>query len=166
MVRRVAFLSLVLAAAMLTGLAAPAECGIGAGVHYLKTVGDIKNTPGFDENALGLIGSYQYGVSLVRLEGDLEWINNFGGSDHSMIQPQAYALVGRGLYAGVGIGIGYIDNSWQDAPFYALRAGYTIPLVKLSLDAFGSYQFQNATTLQGLTSEDLDAVTFGVIARF
>jgi hypothetical protein len=83
-----------------------------------------------------------------------------------MIQPQAYALIGGMLYGGVGIGIGYIDNSWQDAPFYALRAGVNIPLAALALDVFASYQFQNAAALQGLTSEDLDAVTFGVIARF
>ncbi len=166
MIRRLALASLVLAAAVLTSLPRPAEGGIGVGVHYLKTVGDMKNTAGFDENSLGLIGSYQHSISMLRLEGDVEWINNYGGSDHSMIQPQAYVLIGSRLYGGAGIGIGYIDNSWQDAPFYALRAGLTFPLAKLELDAFASYQFQNASTLQGLTNEDLDAVTFGLIARF
>ena len=167
MVRRMTFVSLAVAVATITSLAAFAECGsIGAGVHYLKTVGEIKDTPGFDENAFGLIGSYQHGVSMLRLEGDVEWINDFGGSDHSMIQPQAYALIGKTIYGGVGIGIGYIDDKWQDAPFYALRAGFAMPLAALTLDAFASYTFQDAETLEGATSEDLDAVTFGLIARF
>jgi len=96
MVRRMTFASLAVAVAIITSLAAPAECGsIGAGVHYLKTVGEIKDTAGFDENSFGLIGSYQHGVSMLRLEGDVEWVKDFGGSDHSMIQPQAYALIGK-----------------------------------------------------------------------
>jgi hypothetical protein len=147
-------------------LAVPATAGLGVGVHYLKTVGDIKDSAGWDKNALGFIGSYQHGAGLLKLEGDVEWVNDYGGSDHSMIEPQAYALVGNHLYGGAGIGIGYIDDGWQDAPFYALRAGYALGLTSLTLDGFASYRFQNANALQGLTSEDLDTITFGLIARF
>jgi len=146
--------------------AVPATAGIGAGVHYLKTVGDIKDSAGWDKNALGFIGSYQHGAGLLKLEGDVEWVNDYGGSDHSMIEPQAYALVGNHLYGGAGIGIGYIDDGWQDAPFYALRAGYALGLTSLTLDGFASYRFQYANALQGLISEDLDTFTFGLIARF
>ena len=160
----VAVFAVVLATLSLT---VPAAAGsLGAGIHYLKTVGDIKDSAGWDKNALGFIGSYQHGAGLVKLEGDVEYINDYGGSDHSMIEPQAYALVGNSLYAGAGIGIGYIDDGWQDAPFYALRAGYALGLTSLKLDGFASYRFQNANALQGLDSEDLDTVTFGVIARF
>ena len=159
----------VAALAVITSLVltVPAAAGsLGAGVHYLKTVGDIKDSAGWDKNALGFIGSYQHGAGLLKLEGDVEWVNDYGGSDHSMIEPQAYALVGNHLYGGAGIGIGYIDDGWQDAPFYALRAGYALGLTSLTLDGFASYRFQNANALQGLTSEDLDTVTFGLIARF
>ena len=160
----IALFAVVLATSALT---APAAAGsLGAGVHYLKTVGDIKDDPNWDKNALGFIGSYQHGAGLLKLEGDVEWINDFGGTDHSMIQPQAYVLVGSSLYAGAGIGIGYIDNGWQDSPFYALRAGYALPLAAFKLDGFASYQFQNTKALEGLTSDDLDSVTFGLIARF
>jgi len=154
-------------AVVLVTFAVPAVAGsLGAGVHYLKTVGDIKDDPNWDKNALGFIGSYQHGAGLLKLEGDVEWINDFGGTDHSMIQPQAYVLVGSSLYAGAGIGIGYINDSWQDSPFYALRAGYAMPLGAFKLDGFASYQFQNTKALEGLTSDDLDSVTFGLIARF
>ena len=161
----VAAFAVVLATLVLT---VPAAAGsLGAGVHYLKTVGDIKDSPTWDENAFGFIGSYQHGgAGLLKLEGDVEWVNNYGGSDHSMIEPQAYALLGNRLYGGAGIGIGYIDNGWQDAPFYALRAGYALGLTSLTLDGFASYRFQNAAALQGATSENLDTITFGLIARF
>lgn len=160
----VAVFAVVLATLSLT---VPAAAGsLGAGIHYLKTVGDIKDSAGWDKNALGFIGSYQHGAGLVKLEGDVEYINDYGGSDHSMIEPQAYALLGNRLYGGAGIGIGYIDNGWQDAPFYALRAGYALGLTSLTLDGFASYRFQNAAALQGATSENLDTITFGLIARF
>ena len=159
----VAAFAVVLATLVLT---VPAFAGLGAGVHYLKTVGDIKDDPNWDKNAFGLIGSYQHGAGLLKLEGDVEWVNNYGGTDHSMIEPQAYALIGSHLYGGAGIGIGYIDNGWQDAPFYALRAGYVLGLSSLALDGFASYRFQKVDALQGLTSDDLDTVTFGLIARF
>lgn len=167
MIRRTAIASFVVALAALALAAAPAAASIGVGVHYLKTVGDIKDTPGFDENALGLIGSFQHAPGgLLKLEGDVEWINDFGGSDHAMIEPQAYALVGNHIYAGAGIGIGYIDDNWQDSPFYAIRAGYAMPLTAFTLDGFASYRFQKDESLQGVTSDDLNSVTFGVIARF
>ena len=167
MIRRSAIASLVVALATLALAAGPAAAGsIGAGVHYLKTVGDIKDSQGVDENAFGLIGSYQHGAGMLKLEGDVEWINDYLGSDHSMIEPQAYALVGNNLYAGAGIGIGYIDDNWQDRPFYALRAGYKMPLAAFSLDGFASYRFQKLEAVQGATSDDLDSITFGVIARF
>jgi len=172
MIRRDTIASLAVALAMLAlvglaGLAGPAAAGsIGAGVHYLKTVGDIKETSGIDENAFGFIGSYQHGAGMLKLEGDVEWVNDYLGSGHSMIEPQAYALVGNSLYAGAGIGIGYIDDNWQDKPFYALRAGYKLPLSAFSLDGFASYRFQKLDTIEGATSDDLDSITFGLIARF
>ena len=167
MIRRAAIASLAVALAALALAAAPAAAGIGVGVHYLKTVGDIKDEAGFDENAFGFIGSFQSGgAGMLKLEGDVEWVPDYLGSDHDMIEPQAYALVGRNLYAGAGIGIGYIDDNWQDRPFYALRAGYALPLAAFSLDGFASYRFQKLDTIEGATSDDLDAITFGVIARF
>ena len=147
-------------------LAVPAMASLGVGVHYLKTVGDIKDDDNWDRNAFGFIGSFQHGTGLLKLEGDVEWVNDYGGTDHSMIEPQAYALVGNHLYGGAGIGIGYINDNWQNSPFYALRAGYALGLSALTLDGFASYRFQKTEALEGLTSDDLDTVTFGVIARF
>ena len=166
MKRQTAVTAFAVVLATLAMTAPASEGSIGAGIHYLKTVGDIKDDSNWDKNALGFIGSFQHGAGLLKLEGDVEWVNDYGGTDHSMIEPQAYALVGNHLYGGAGIGIGYIDDSWQDSPFYALRAGYALGLTSLTLDGFASYRFQNTKALEGLTSDDLDTVTFGLIARF
>lgn len=166
MIRRAAIASLAVAFATLA-MAGPAAGSIGFGVHYLKTVGDIKDTEGIDENAFGFIGSFQTGgAGMLKLEGDVEWVNDYLGSGDSMIEPQAYALIGRNLYAGAGIGIGYFNDNWQDRPFYALRAGYAMPLSAFALDAFASYRFQKLDAIEGATSDDLDSITFGLVARF
>jgi hypothetical protein len=162
---RVIVVSLVLAVA----LSAPARAGhsLGGGVEYLKTVGDIKDAEGFDSNAFGFIGSYQFSIALVKLEGDVEWVPDFGGSGKSLIQPQAYALIGGGLlYGGLGIGTGYIDGGWWSNPFYALRAGVNLGLAGVSVDVFGLYRFQNADYLDSVDQTDLDSITFGALLRF
>jgi hypothetical protein len=152
------------------GLTDSAKCGhsLGLGVHYLKTLGDIKDVPGFDENAFGFIASYQFNLSLnlVSLEADLEYIPDFGGSDKYMLLPQAWAKLGGVIYGAAGIGIGYIDDNWQDNPFYGIRAGVELSLSRVNLDVFGTYNFQSSETLEGITAKDLDAVTFGAIVRF
>jgi hypothetical protein len=149
-------------------LAAPTDAAglrLGGGVHYLRTVGDIKDDADFDENSLGFLGSLMLPLPLVRVEGIVEWIPDYGGQN-SMIQPQAWALLGTGLYAGVGVGIGYSDGEWQENEFWALRAGLNLPLGGLDLDGFATYRIQSTAELEGLGKKDLDAVTFGAILRF
>ena len=138
-----------------------AEAGLGLGVHYLNTVGDIKDNPEFDSSAFGFLASYTMGASLIHFEADLEWIPDYAfGKD--MFEPQAYAFIGSFIYGGVGIGIGHINGEWLNDPFYALRAG-----VKLSmLDLFTSYKFQSWDDIEGLNSNDANALTLGAIFRF
>ena len=148
--------------------AAPAQAGIrvGGGLEYLKTLGDIKDTPGFESNAVGFLASGQFNARLIKIEGDVEWILDFGGTDKSLIQPQAYALVGSGFYGGVGVGIGYFDGKWQEDPFYALRAGIDFTLGGFNLDAFALYRFQDTEVFENFGSQDLDSITFGAVIRF
>jgi hypothetical protein len=160
-------ISMVLVAA----LAAPAGAGhrVGGGLEYLRTLGDIKDdstVPEFDENTFGFIASYQYSTALFRIEGDVEWMVDYGGSDKDLIQPQAYALVGGLFYGGVGIGIGYFDGEWWSEPFYALRLGVDFALAGVDLDVFAVYRFQDAEVLEGLGKSDLDSITFGALVRF
>jgi hypothetical protein len=149
-------------------LAAPAANAlgpsIGAGLHYLRTVGDINDTSGFDENSLGILGAVTFSFPVVRAEGILEWIPDSGTGD-SMIQPQAWGMLGTLFYGGLGIGIGYADGDWQDKPFYGLRAGVNFGLLGKSADGFVQYRFQSTDDLPGGT-KDLDALTLGAILRF
>jgi hypothetical protein len=164
--------ALFIAACLLAGAGAadPARCDhwFGGGLHYLRTLGDIKNVPGFDENSVGILASYQLGlaVNLIRVETDLEYIPDYGGSGKFMLQPQAWLKCGGLFYGAAGLGIGYIDQNWEDNPFYGLRAGADLLLGPLNVDLFASYRFQNAEVLKGTTARDLDAVTFGAMIRF
>lgn len=162
-------LTALLAALILSlAVAGPAEAGtrLGGGIHYLRTLGDIKDSPEWDENAIGFMGSIVFTGQLLRLEGDVEFIPDFGGSGEMMIQPQAYGLIGKFIYGGAGIGIGYIDGDFQSNPFYALRAGVDFYLGGLDLDVFASYRFQKANDLEDLGSDDLNSITFGALLRF
>jgi hypothetical protein len=152
---------------LLGALAAPAEAGhrLGGGLEYLETLGDIKDAEGFDSSAFGFLASYQHAGPLLKLEADVEWLLDYGGTDKSLIQPQAYVLLGQLFYGGVGIGIGSFDGEWQSDPFYALRAGADIALGGVDLDVFGLYRFQDAEVIEGLDESDLDSVTFGALLR-
>jgi len=153
---------------LLTATTSRAQLGlrVGGGIHYLKTVGDIKDTPEFDANAFNFVASAKLGLGLFKFEGDVEWVPDYGGSDKSLWLPQAFILVGGLIYGGAGIGIGYIDGEWFDRPFYALRAGVDIPLGPVSVDVNANYRFMNNSVSENIDSEDLDSITFGAIVRF
>ncbi len=153
----------------LIGWSAAANAGgsIGGGVHYLRNLGDItKSNTGLDQNSFSLIGSYQHSLALLKIEGNLEYIFNYIGSDKSMWEPSAYVLTSGLIYGGAGIGIGYIDGDWQNDPFYALRLGVNVGLAGLALDVYGTYRFQNDSDLKAVTGEDLNSVTFAALVRF
>jgi hypothetical protein len=140
---------------------------IGGGIHYLRNLGDIStSTVNLDQNSFSLIGSYQHGLALLKVEGNLEYIFNYIGTNNSMWEPSAYVLTSGLIYGGAGIGIGYIDGDWQNDPFYALRLGVNFGLAGLALDVYGTYRFQNDSDLKALTGEDLNSVTFAALVRF
>ena len=166
--KRLTVLTVLVAMLVLAGgLADRAECQhrLGGGIHYLRTLGGIKDSPGWDANAVGYMVSYQYAIGSIRLEGDLEWVPNYGGSDKTMFQPQAWVLLGRLIYISGGIGGSYIDGNWFDNPFYGLRLGVNLTLVGLNFDGFTAYQFQSSKVFEDIDQTDLDALTFGIIVR-
>ena len=140
---------------------------LGAGVHYMETVGDIKDAEGFDSGALNFLLAAKMGLGLITIEGDSEWALDYGGSDHTLWLPQVFALVGlRLFYGGAGIGAGYLDQEWFDHPIYTLRAGVNLPLGPVSVDVNANYQFMSTSVAEGVDSDDLDSVTFGAIVWF
>jgi hypothetical protein len=158
----------LLAAVLIVGLVSTSNAGLrlGGGIHYLRTVGDMKDLDGFDENSIGILGSVKYKTGLFTIEGDMEVIPDYVGSEEIMVQPQAFLLLGNLIYGGAGIGVGYLSEfGWQD-PFYALRAGVDLSLGPVDLDVFASYRFQKAKDLKALDKENLHAVTLGALINF
>lgn len=149
------------------GTSSAAGANLGAGIHYLHNVGDIDaNGIDLEKNSIGIVGSIMGGFAFLNLEGQVEYISNYAGSDESMWIPQGWALIGSVLYGGAGIGIGNFDGEWQDDPFYALRAGVNLPLGALGLDMYGTYHFWNDDAFDDVNDEDLDSVTFAALLRF
>ena len=140
---------------------------VGGGVNYLKTVGDIKDDNDWDSDALSYVGSYQFKANrALKLAAEIEYVPDVGPNDDAVWQPQGYLLLGSSIYAGAGIGIGYIDGEWNDDPFYALRAGLELPLGRiLFLDINANYRFVKMSALEDLDSDDADQVTFGAALR-
>ena len=140
--------------------ATDAEAGLGLGLHYLNTLGDIKDHPDFDSSAIGFLGVYSMGVGLINFEADLEWVPNYAfGKD--LFEPSAFVFVGSFIYGGAGIGIGHYNGDWMSDPFYALRVGVKFAM----LDVFTSYRFQKWSDV-GTESDDLNSLTFGALFKF
>ena len=161
----VATLSLI----AVVGIATPAVAlpQLGLGLHYLRTLEEIQIDGDVSQNDIAVFGSITIPVAIIRIEGDLEWVPDYLGSNNSLWQPSAYAFLPLGLlYGGVGMGVGYLDGNWASSPWYGLRAGIEFGLAGLALDGFASYRFQNASFGAGLGEFDLDAITFGVQVKF
>jgi hypothetical protein len=144
-----------------------AGASFGAGIHYLRNLGDIDESGiDLDKNSIGIVGSILARAAFLNLEGQVEYITDYAGTDEGMWIPQGWALIGSMIYAGAGIGIANFDGEWQDDPFYGLRAGVNIPLGSLGLDTYATYLFWNDDAFEDVTGEDLDSITFAALLRF
>ena len=163
------FSVLIAATLFLSGIGtAHADCLVGGGIHYLRTLGDISDDGAIDLNqdSFSIIGSGMSDMGMLKVEGQVEYIFDYLGTGHEMWLPSAWLLAGSMIYGGAGIGIGHTDGDWQTNPFYALRAGVNVPLGGMALDGYASYQFQSDADLKNLTGEDLDSITFAALLRF
>jgi hypothetical protein len=164
------FAGLALALLLVT-TASPSLAGehrLGLGVHYWRAVSDLADD-GFDIDRDGLseVASYQYYPGgLIGFELALERFDQgFAGAESAVYSPQAYLLVGKGLYAGIGVGSNYSDSfssSFSD-PYFAAKAGFTLPLLpRLKLDINANYRFDDWSELEEASS---DTVTLGALLR-
>ncbi len=148
---------------------AKAEVRIGGGIHYWTALGDIEvDDVDIDESGTSFLGSIQWVPGgLFKLEGNLEYFTDgFGGGDSDAWAPQAFVLVGSGLYGGLGIGVTYNDElkgeNWSD-PFYTARVGLDIEVLPaIHLDVNANYLFNAFSEIDGA---DEDSITLGAIAR-
>lgn len=152
---------------LIGGAGAHADQRIGAGLHYWRTVDSLGGE--FDRDGVSYFLSYQTSVlPLLRLQADLQiFPSTFAGSDRTVYAPQALALVGKWIYAGVGVGILYADSSFADRPFYLLRAGLDLPILpSLRLDINANYHFSEWKGINEIASDiESDTITLGAALR-
>jgi hypothetical protein len=165
---------MTLAALVLGAVATlPAQAGentLGAGIHYWRTVDELRDDGFGDIDSKGTSGvlSYQhFPGGPLGFEIDLEYFDKgFGGSTDEAYAPQVYLVLGHHFYAAVGVGVTYssgLEKSPSD-PFYAGRLGISLLLVpSVSLDVNANYR---ANTFKGLGDADTDTVSLGALLRF
>jgi hypothetical protein len=168
-----ALLVVVFACASFVLSPAPSLAGehrIGGGVHYWQNVEEIGDDfPDFDidEDGLAPVVSYQYVAGLMRFELAAEYFEaGFQGSTEWAVAPQAYVLVGRFFYGGVGVGVTYSDNVIGDDfsdPYFIAKAGIDMLLLpKIHLDINADYRF---TEWEQLDNYSTETVTLGATVR-
>ena len=142
------------------------EHRIGGGANYWVAIDDIEvGDNKLDDDGLAFFGSYQYWPGLLALEVDVEFLpDRFG---ESAVSPQAYLLVGKGIYAGVGIGTTYTDGDFVDEPFFALKAGFNLELLPgIYADIYGNYRFNDSADFDDEDTDiDTDTVFLGMAVR-
>lgn len=148
---------------------ANAEVRIGGGIHYWTALSDIEvDDVDIDDDGTSFIASVQWVPGgLFKFEGNLEYFTDgFGGGNSDALAPQAFVLLGSGLYGGLGIGVTYNDelegNNFSD-PFYTARVGLdfeVLPAIHLDINA--NYLFNAFSDIDGA---DEDSITLGAIAR-
>lgn len=164
----------ILQSMMLLGLialtatsAAAGEHRIGAGANYWVSIDDIEvGDNKLDDDGIAFFGSYQYWTGLFGIEADVEFLpDRFG---ESAVSPQAYLLVGKGIYGGIGIGTTYTDGDFAEEPFFALKAGFNLELLPgIYADIYGNYRFNDVADFDDDDTDiDTDTVFLGMALRF
>ncbi|MCA1808291.1 MAG: hypothetical protein ABR497_05300 [Kiritimatiellia bacterium] len=143
---------------------------LGGGAHYWRTIDRIKDDDyKLDDNGVAWLVSYQFApAALVKFEADVEiFPSGFGGYDKTTFAPQAYLVVGSGLYVAGGIGINYADGKFADDPFYAIRAGLDLEVLpSLHLDINANYRFIDWQNIKELDKHiNTDTITLGAALR-
>ncbi len=124
-----------------------AQHDLGAGFHYWSVIDDIDVT-NLDDSGFSYFVNYRYRFQgPVRLELALERLPDRFGKD--AYAPQVFLIAGNQLYIGAGLGGVYTDGSFSDEPFYAMKAGLSLPLpFWLRFDISAQYRFNDFADLR------------------
>ncbi len=141
---------------------------IGYGAHYWRTLDSIAKD-GFKSDGAGYFLSYQYRPSaIIRLGIDIEAMpEEYAGAVENIYLPQAYALLGNDLYAGIGFGSYFYDWELSGNAFYFLRAGLVFDLLpQLEVDLFTQYRFENWERIEDIEDDiSSDTITLSGALR-
>lgn len=149
-----------------SGKAWAGEHRIGLGANYWVALDDIDKDE-VDNDGFSYLASYQYWwVDFVGVELNMEILpDRFGESAYA---PEAYLLLGKAIYGGVGMGLVRSDGSFADDPFYAFRVGLNLELLpSIFVDISANYRFNDTVQFKGDdTNIDTDTVFLGAALRF
>lgn len=148
--------------------AADSNFQIGVGANYWVAVEDAFDES-FDKDGLGWLISTRYmatpyfGIGLeVERSPD-----NFIQLDKPIYCPAAYVILGKSLYAALGVGTYYYDGDFYSDVFYALRAGIAIEIIpQIILDINANYRVDKWSSIRDVDDDiDTDNVILGAALR-
>lgn len=137
---------------------------IGVGMNYWVSLNDI-DIDDIDDNGFSYLVSYQYRPGFLGFELVGEYFPDRFGDD--AWAPEAYVIVGEGLYGAAGIGVVNSGGSFEDEPFFALKLGFDVKVIaNLRLDVSANYRFNDTAELDDDdTKIDSDTVFLGATLR-
>ena len=142
---------------------------IGAGATYWYSIHEATDQK-FDRDGLGWMISSRLPLSdffAIGLEVE-QSPKNFVFLEKHLYLPAAYAIIGNGIYAGLGVGTYYYDGDFYGDVWYALRAGFKVPLISdsLVLDVNVNYRAENWDDMKDITDKvDTDTLMIGAALR-
>ena len=162
-----ALLALTLAAPCLMA-ADGSNFQIGVGANYWVALEDAVDES-FDEEGLGWMISARYmatpyfgfGLELERSP------DNYVALEEPMYCPAGYLIIGKGLYAGLGVGTYFYDGDFVEDVFYGLRVGVVADVVPhLVIDINLNYRVDEWSGIKNVDEEvDTDNVILGGAVR-
>ena len=165
-------LSAALAALLFTVVVPAASAGgfeLGVGANYWYSIDEAKDHS-FDRDGLGWMISSRLPLSqLLALGLEVEQSpDNFVFLEEKLYLPAAYLILGDTVYAGLGVGTYYYDDDFYGDVWYALRAGFKIPIIPraLVLDINANYRVENWDDIKDAGDKvDKDTLMIGAALR-
>ena len=143
---------------------------LGLGANYWYSIDEARDKS-FDRDGLGWMISSRIPLSdIFSLGLEIEQSpDNFVFLDERLYLPAAYAILGNSLYIGFGIGNYYYDGDFYGDVWYALRAGFKIPILVpgLMLDVNVNYRVEDWDRMKD-AKDDIgsDTLMIGAAIRF
>ncbi len=141
----------------------------GGGLHYWRSLEKDLEKDGVDESGIAALVSYQYQMlNFLTFDATLEFSGDgYAGATKSVVSPQAYLLIGRAIYGGVGAGVQYSDGEFGEQPFLVARAGLDLeilPAIFLDINAKYRVEQWGFEAIEG-DAVDVNLVTVGAALR-
>ena len=147
---------------------AEAAVQVGMGAHYWTSLDSI-DLDNVDDDGFAYYLSVLFRPEyLLRVQVDVEKLEaGYRGAKEDVYAPSAYVVLGKSLYAAVGMGCYLSDFRFHEDEFYALRIGFEVSLFPdVYLDLNANYRFDDWGDDDPILEDiDTDTVTLGGAIR-